>query len=75
MLDTGRGDERLAAADADFVQFWRAGENVVGEFRCAECGYGVAITRQLPRCPMCSGEVWESGSWSPLARARSEATL
>ena len=40
-----------------------------GEFRCAECGYGVAICRELPRCPMCGGVSWEQAPWSPFARA------
>ncbi|HEX6700373.1 MAG TPA: hypothetical protein VF101_06535 [Gaiellaceae bacterium] len=60
-------------SDADsasgYVQFWTAGESVKGEFHCAECGYGVAIFRVLPRCPMCGGETWEQVPWSPFGRA------
>ena len=52
-----------------YVQFWPAGESVKGEFHCAECGYGVAVCRELPRCPMCGGESWEQAPWSPFARA------
>jgi rubrerythrin len=33
---------------------------VAGEFRCAECGYGVVVQRVLPQCPMCGGTAWES---------------
>jgi hypothetical protein len=55
--------------DPDYVQFWATGESVKGEFRCSECGYGVAICRELPVCPMCSGETWEQADWSPFARA------
>ena len=29
-----------------------------GEFRCLACGYGVAMFRELPRCPMCQCAVW-----------------
>jgi len=54
----------------DYVHFVRMGEHVKGEFHCAECGYGVTIYRELPRCPMCGGESWEQSDWSPFARAR-----
>ena len=47
------------AADGDYVAFFAAGEHVVGEFRCSECGYGVCVYRVLPRCPMCHGSAWE----------------
>ena len=43
----------------EFVEFLKTGDSVKGEFRCAECGYGVTITRDLPRCPMCGGQSWE----------------
>ena len=56
----------------EFVEFWPAGESVKGEFHCAECGYGVAVCRELPRCPMCGGESWEHTAWSPFGRASLE---
>ena len=62
-------DDWSASGSDGFVEFWRAGEVVKGEFRCAECRYGVAVYRQLPQCPMCGGDVWEQAGWSPLARA------
>jgi Zn finger protein HypA/HybF involved in hydrogenase expression len=43
-----------------------AGHAARGDFRCADCGYGVTIHRTLPTCPMCRGELWEI--W-PVARA------
>lgn len=52
--------------DPDFVEFMLAGTALAGEFRCAECGYGVVVPRLLPRCPMCRGAVWEQRG--PLAR-------
>jgi rubrerythrin len=58
-----------AASDADYVEFWKAGVSAKGEFRCAECGYGVTVHRALPACPMCTGEIWEQADWSPFARA------
>lgn len=30
-----------------------------GDYRCAQCGYGVTIRRQLLRCPMCGAAAWE----------------
>ena len=76
MLETGRptssdsgGAGGLDPIDGDAVDFWSAGENAKGEFRCAGCGYGIAIHRALPVCPMCGGEAWEQASWRPLTRA------
>ena len=45
--------------DSGFVDFAVAGTHVSGEFRCAECGYGAVVHRELPQCPMCGGTVWE----------------
>jgi rubredoxin len=53
----------------DYVEFWRAGQVVKGEFHCAECGYGIAIVRALPLCPMCGGTSWEQMPWSPFSRS------
>jgi hypothetical protein len=69
---TGVGDmeERpYDPSDAGYVQFWSAGDSAKGEYHCAECGYGVAVYRKLPLCPMCGGESWEQSAWSPLSRA------
>ena len=51
--------------------FLAAGREVSGEFRCAECGYGVIVRSLLPACPMCRGLVWEEpdGARSPPTRA------
>ena len=57
------------SADDGYVPFSAAGEMAKGEFHCAECGYGIAVCRELPRCPMCGGETWEQAPWSPFARA------
>jgi rubrerythrin len=53
----------------EYVEFRVAGENVKGEFHCSECGYGVAIVRALPLCPMCGGKSWEPAAWSPFSRS------
>jgi rubrerythrin len=62
--------QRMAVTEAelDFVDFWPTGARVKGEFRCAQCGYGVIVTAVLPRCPMCRSESWETASWSPFRR-------
>jgi len=53
----------------EFVQFFPAGSNAKGEYHCSECGYGVAVYRTLPQCPMCGGSTWEQSTWSPFRRA------
>lgn len=56
-----------ATAD-EYVHFYSTGTNAKGEYHCAECGYGVTVHRELPRCPMCGGESWEESDWSPFTR-------
>jgi hypothetical protein len=63
-----RSEER--AETGAYVPFWTAGVSAKGEFHCAECSYGVIVTRELPTCPMCGGTAWEQASWSPFARSR-----
>jgi predicted RNA-binding Zn-ribbon protein involved in translation (DUF1610 family) len=53
-------------ADADFVEFERAGAEGSGEFKCAGCGYGISITHKLPQCPMCGEGIWERSPRSPF---------
>jgi hypothetical protein len=43
----------------DWVDFAEAGSDATGEFRCADCGYGVVVQHVLPPCPMCRGAIWE----------------
>ena len=62
--------QRVSDGYGDFVQFWAAGDGAKGEFRCADCGYGVTVCRELPPCPMCGCESWRSVSWAPMARAQ-----
>ncbi len=69
MLDVEPAGTREASGD--YVVFALTGEQVKGEYHCAECGYGVTVYRLLPRCPMCGNETWEQSAWSPFARARS----
>jgi rubrerythrin len=60
---------RDVTAEGDYVEFVAAGTQVTGQYRCAECGYGVTIHSELPVCPMCAGTSWEQASWSPFSRA------
>ena len=54
-----------------YVEFFATGQLVIGEFRCSECGYGVAVSRrELPPCPMCGGSSWERSPWSPFTRSQ-----
>jgi rubrerythrin len=57
----------LSSGDGEPV-FHAAGEEARGEFRCAECGYGVIVRTALPACPMCRGAVWEEPGASPFLR-------
>jgi hypothetical protein len=66
-------DPATAATDGDEVVFAAAGDHVKGEFRCAECGYGITVCRDLPQCPMCSCTTWEAVSWAPFGRALESA--
>lgn len=55
------------AVEGDPV-FLSAGSDAVGEFHCAECGYGITVRRVLPECPMCRGVQWEEPFTSPYGR-------
>ncbi len=67
MIDVTRRD---SPEEGDAVEFYAAGDRAKGEFRCSGCGYGVAIVATLPNCPMCGGEAWERGPWTPFTRAQ-----
>jgi rubrerythrin len=58
------------ASPDEFVEFVSTGQLVKGEFHCSDCGYGVTVHRELPRCPMCGGDAWEQTDWSPFMRDR-----
>lgn len=65
--------DALPADEGDFVELLATGTDARGEFECAECGYGAAVTRALPTCPMCRGESWQRVAWKPMQRARDAA--
>jgi rubrerythrin len=60
--------QNVEARSGDFVEFGTAGEAGTGEYHCSACGYGVVVQARLPRCPMCSGTVWEPGARRPFIR-------
>jgi hypothetical protein len=65
---------RLPTAKADedeFVEFFRAGDPVAGEFECVACSYEALHRGVLPRCPACGSALWERTAWTPFARALS----
>jgi hypothetical protein len=35
------------------------------EYRCAACGYGIAVYERPPSCPMCRKPRWEHAEWRP----------
>ena len=43
----------------DYVDFVSAGTQAAGAYHCAECGYGITVHDELPKCPMCAGTMWE----------------
>jgi hypothetical protein len=40
-----------------------SGAQIVGDFRCSGCGYGIVSRGVLPTCPMCRGAAWEESPW------------
>lgn len=65
MLTDGITDP--ASIDGGIPAFGAAGSAAEGEYVCADCGYGIAVRRDLPSCPMCGGGVWERPATSPFA--------
>jgi rubredoxin len=66
MLDHGR---EVEAPGVDYVHFVPAGTSAAGAYHCSDCGYGITVHAELPRCPMCSGTTWEPHDWSPFTKA------
>ena len=69
------GSERIPETQDGFAQFLRTGQPAAGEFHCSECGYGVIVQRELPRCPMCSGTGWEQARWGAIRVGATERLL
>lgn len=65
-----RGTESELPGGDGVPVFLLEGSAALGEFRCADCGYGIVARRVLPACPMCRGKSWESPLTSPHGRFR-----
>jgi rubrerythrin len=39
---------------------------------CAGCGYGVVVTAEPERCPLCGGTDWDFSPWRPFSGGGSE---
>jgi hypothetical protein len=44
-----------------------AGARGAGDYRCLDCGYGIATFGLVPTCPMCHGSDWEPAPRSPFS--------
>ena len=63
-----RRSEGPALSPDGIPDFLEAGARVAGEFRCADCGYGISVRQALPQCPMCRGSQWEAPEPSAYGR-------
>jgi rubrerythrin len=69
MTAEGSGRNVEAPGPAGYARLLGTGESAAaGEFHCSQCGYGVIVRRTPPRCPMCSGTVWEPAGLGALRR-------
>lgn len=63
-------ERNVDSADAEFIEFVRAGSTASGEFHCSNCGYGIAVYGSLPQCPMCAGTTWEPSDDSFIVKPK-----
>ncbi len=59
------------ADDAEFVEFFRAGDHATGEFECVACRHRGLQVGELSPCPACGGALWERSAWAPFGRVLS----
>jgi hypothetical protein len=64
-------DRRPDTINDEYIAFVAAGSRATGQYRCAQCGYGITIHAKLPVCPMCAGTSWEETAWSPFSNSPS----
>jgi hypothetical protein len=50
----------------EFVEFFRAGDPVAGEFQCVACGRPALHRGLLARCLGCGSALWERGGRAPF---------
>jgi hypothetical protein len=51
-----------ASQAAAGTQIIEAGARGTGDYRCLDCGYGIATSGLVPMCPMCHGSQWRLAS-------------
>ena len=59
-------NESQRPSEDEFVEFFRAGDPVAGEFQCVACGRPALHRGLLSRCPGCGSALWESGARAPF---------
>ena len=69
-MESRRSEGPAVSESSDDRALLATGHRAEGEFRCAECAYGVTVYSTLPVCPMCAGKSWEQTAWRPFSRAR-----
>ena len=42
------------------------------DLMCAGCGYGIVVTDEPERCPLCGGTDWDFSPWRPFSGGGSE---
>ena len=57
----GAPGDRLVVADGAPR---RAGRR---DLICVGCGYGVVVTEEPERCPLCGGADWDFAPWRPFS--------
>ncbi|MEO9176321.1 MAG: hypothetical protein ABI317_12475 [Gaiellales bacterium] len=57
--------DKSVAASATESMHVEAGMRGSGEYRCAQCGYGIVTFAVLPSCPMCHGANWKRAAPLP----------
>ena len=59
-------DESQGPFEDEFVEFYRAGDPVAGEFQCVACCRPALHRGLLSRCPGCGSALWERGGRTPF---------
>jgi hypothetical protein len=59
-------NESQRSFEDEFVEFFRAGDPVAGEFQCVACGRPALHRGLLSRCPGCGSALWERGGRAPF---------
>jgi hypothetical protein len=55
-----------AGEGSELAAVFATGTPGTGQYRCADCGYGITVCADLPLCPMCGSASWEAVPWAPF---------